>query len=877
MSADVTATFAAKDESFATTVNRLQETLNGFGQNVQSFNAEFASVAEGFKTAATKAGALVLGFIGVSSAFDGLKQSFNKAAEFQEMQRRFETLLGSTEAAQDRMDELSKFMDRTPFELPGIVRANVALQNLTNGALATERGMTQVGNAAAALGVPFDEMAQLVGRVHSALDSGAPIGRYTNRLLELGVITPEARRELEEMKNEVDSGKRGWDLIERELSKFTGSMQRQSTTWNSTMSGFADAVDNAMRAFAAPLLPPLTAAVQQLAELVRNDLAPSIERAMNAFSTDWLPGMLNALQRAYDFFAGLWQNPASIFGLFSSYLDAQMRLAGDALASAFLTAVNALSNFLSELIERGAFNRLGDVLANAFVFGVTKFNTELMNALEGAAKFWGGLWDLVTGQGSKDFAGKLYDVVQFFATDFGRAMIDPIGFIGNKITSALMDATAEASTDYEYAFNEASGAWVDRHKTGLEAAHAGAGQRLQQSAQDFGNILTSSTQAAAANTKLVEVNLFGGQQAVARTNEMAAEIAEQGRQFRESMEGSEAPLQNIANTHAPEIKRLAEDIELHFRTSETLSQQIKLNLEAANSAAQQIPSAYAAGENYSARISLNLENSAGSAEAAGDWFGKSEKSANRISIHGAEFQTSAADAAGQINNAKVDAKITADTLTGPQGLTAKFNEAMGRTQQMRDVIDEFIVGGKDVSENLRRASQQDANERRYQRSADRAHNYRERGMHRVANQVERNAKDRFLLDEAKERARQNAEDARARGLQRAEDKSTFKETIEERIRVEREYRNAIEHINKTTKEQWQKMLYDLDEGSRNAKQSLGVGGQEVKTALQEAADAVRDALSGDRNENALALEATLQQCRDFLDSINEKLPQHALT
>jgi hypothetical protein len=707
MSADVTATFAAKDESFATTVNRLQETLNGFGQNVQSFNTEFASVAEGFKNAATKAGALVLGFIGVSSAFDGLKQSFNKAAEFQEMQRRFETLLGSTEAAQERMDMLNQFMDRTPFELPGIVKANVALQNLTGGALATEKGMTQVGDAAAALGVPFDEMAQLIGRVHNSLEAGAPLGRYTNRLLELGVITPEVRRELEEMKNEVDSGKRGWELIERELSKFTGSMQRQSTTWNSTMSGFSDAVDNAMRAFATPLLPAFTQALQKVADKVRDDMAPAIEAAMNSFTTDWLPGILNAftdMRNAADAFNQLMITGAKDFA----------NAVFDNLSQAFRSAASGYE----ELMDSGSIAWLQALEASWYVVS-DKMASFFMEGIKAAL-------ELVSG------------------------IIPGAEAAAAAIAEKIAEATARIERNMLSAEENAAAA--------LEAFNRGADK-----------------------AEFIEHRLFDSS-----TN--ADKVAEYLERAKDSGAiPTEQAYEKIANTHAPEIKQLMEQVATTAQDSENSFAQIKLDLQAAETSAQNISIAFGNSEESSGNLFSDLNSAEASAKGVDGWIGGAEGSAQRISIAGGSFETSAANAAGQINNAKVDAKITADTLTGPQGLTAKFNEAMGRTKELRDVIDKFIVAGRDVAENLRRASQQDANARAYERAEDRAEGHRERGATRTANQVERNAKDRFLRDEAKEKARQNAEDARSRGFQRAEDKSSFKETLQERIKVEKAY------------------------------------------------------------------------------------------
>jgi hypothetical protein len=53
------------------------------------------------------------------------------------------------------------------------------------------------------------------------------------------------------------------------------------------------------------------------------------------------------------------------------------------------------------------------------------------------------------------------------------------------------------------------------------------------------------------------------------------------------------------------------------------------------------------------------------------------------------------------------------------------------------------------------------------------------------------------------------------------------------------------------------------------------GGEAAGESISTAASALKDALSG--MGKALALESTLMACKEFLSSINEKLPQNALT
>jgi hypothetical protein len=795
--ADVTTTFAAKDESFAKTVDKLSGRLQGFQSETQSFTSKVGEMAKGFAAFVGPIAAVGAAFMGAKGFVNSFRDAIDMGGKLNDLsartgetagnlailQRAFENAGSSGEAVGPMLNRLQRFMIE-----------------------ASEGGKTQT------------EAMNKLGLSYEQLKSMSPSAQMELLAQKISALPDPAQRSALAMQIFGRSG--------GELMPLLRNMSSELEAARGQLGGYPEAIDRANKAlddigdnFAA-----ITTKAREFVTGALVDIAPTIARATEELARmDFASlGMKlsDTLKRVYDFFVGLWQNPKDIFGLFGSYLDAQLRLAGDTLASAFLTAVNALGNFLNELTSRGAFKAMGDVLANAFVFGVTKFNLELMNALEGAARFWGGLWDLVTGQGSKDFAGKLYSVVEFFATDFGRAMIDPIGFIGNKLTSALMGATAEASTDYQYAFDEASGAWVDRHKAGLEAAHAGAGQRLIDGSQVFADKLAEGTQAAIANTEVVKVNLFGGQEAVARTNELAAQIAQQGAQFRASMEASVPPASAIRE----ELNGLPQG---GITLQEALRESFPLAAEL-------------------------------------------QKQAAAMAQEGQIFK-------GHIAEAKIDAKATADTLTGPQGLTEKFNEAMARTKQLRDTIDFFIAAGRDVANNLRAASRADGNMREYERNQDRAHKLREREYDRTANQVERNAKERFLREEIKDRMKQNAEDKLAKEKARADDAKSLKEGLEIRQKAEREFRDTMDEIGKLTKEQLNDAALGVGDGGEEAEGAMKRGGEEAESALKDAASAVKDALTGAKEKGQLALEATLQACRDFLSSIDEKLPQHALT
>lgn len=122
--ADVTTVFAAKDESFARTVNKLQERLAGFSGGIESFNSRVSSMANGFQGMIgplVGIGAAVLGAKGAMDSFrnaldmggkldDLTKTTGASAGELAILQRAFQLAGSSADAVGPAMNRLNRFM-----------------------------------------------------------------------------------------------------------------------------------------------------------------------------------------------------------------------------------------------------------------------------------------------------------------------------------------------------------------------------------------------------------------------------------------------------------------------------------------------------------------------------------------------------------------------------------------------------------------------------------------------------------------------------------------------------------------------------------------------------------------------------------------------
>lgn len=177
------------------------------------------------------------------------------AADNEQLQVAFTTMLGSAENAKSLMADLSKFAAATPFESDEIQGAAKMLLAYGSSAGSVTDEMRQLGDIAAGVGVPLKDLAYLYGtsRVQGRLFT-ADINQFTSR----GVPIIEALAETMgvaqgEIRGMVEAGKIGFPELQAALGyltgeggKFSGLMEAQSTTLTGLFSTLKDNVSLAM-------------------------------------------------------------------------------------------------------------------------------------------------------------------------------------------------------------------------------------------------------------------------------------------------------------------------------------------------------------------------------------------------------------------------------------------------------------------------------------------------------------------------------------------------------------------------------------------------------------------------------------------------------
>lgn len=189
-----------------------------------------------------------LGFaiFGVQQTIQGLgmvfSNVFNQNIQFEKFTTQFKVILGSADAAKARIAELSEFARSTPFELPQVVQASLILEKFTKGALSTGDGLRMVGDVAAGVGAPINELAMWFGRLYDGIQSGRPVGEAVMRLQELGAISGETRNKIEQMQQAGVEGSVIWAALTEDLGQYKGMMEELSKTGEGSISNIVDAI-----------------------------------------------------------------------------------------------------------------------------------------------------------------------------------------------------------------------------------------------------------------------------------------------------------------------------------------------------------------------------------------------------------------------------------------------------------------------------------------------------------------------------------------------------------------------------------------------------------------------------------------------------------
>ena len=213
-------------------LNKAQQSLKAAGDNLTNLGGKLTA-------------GVSLPLLGVGGA------ALKAAADNEQLQVAFTTMLGSADKAKTLMSDLARFAAATPFESDEIQGAAKMLLAYGSSAGSVTEEMRQLGDIAAGVGVPLKDLAYLYGtsRVQGRLFT-ADINQFTSR----GVPIIEALAKTmgvaqTEIRGMVEAGKVGFPELQAALGyltgeggKFNGLMQAQSQTLTGLLSTLRDNV-----------------------------------------------------------------------------------------------------------------------------------------------------------------------------------------------------------------------------------------------------------------------------------------------------------------------------------------------------------------------------------------------------------------------------------------------------------------------------------------------------------------------------------------------------------------------------------------------------------------------------------------------------------
>ena len=205
----------------------------------------------------------------------------NEAAKLEQVEIAFETMLGSAEAAQERLEELFEFARTTPFSIPGVVDG--AKRLLAMG-IESERlidTMKILGDITA--GVGRDKFPQLIlafGQVRAATKlRGQELRQFTEAgvplLDELGKSLGKTPAEVQEL---VSKGEVSFEAVRKALEnlttgsgRFANLMEKQSKSFLGILSNIKDFIILLAQGIGKELLPQAKAIANQLLEMLETN------------------------------------------------------------------------------------------------------------------------------------------------------------------------------------------------------------------------------------------------------------------------------------------------------------------------------------------------------------------------------------------------------------------------------------------------------------------------------------------------------------------------------------------------------------------------------------------------------------------------------
>jgi tape measure domain-containing protein len=230
-------------------------------------------------TTAAKAATIALAGAGAAAVAFGVKT----AANMQQAEIAFTTMLGSAQKARTFLGQLQKFAAATPFEFPDLVRSSQRLIAMGVAAKDVIPYLTGIGDAVAGLGGSRDQIDQVTTAIGQMAAKGKIQSDELLQLTEAGIpalkiLAAQYHVSAARMQDMVTKGKvlsddalpkliAGLEHGTSATQSFGGMMAKQSKSLTGLWSTLKDTVSTALGNMVVPFIPAITAGLNALSSL----------------------------------------------------------------------------------------------------------------------------------------------------------------------------------------------------------------------------------------------------------------------------------------------------------------------------------------------------------------------------------------------------------------------------------------------------------------------------------------------------------------------------------------------------------------------------------------------------------------------------------
>jgi len=220
----------------------------------------------------------------IVSETGSLTAALEKLRSIQGFEKVFSGLMGSADAAKNKVAMLVNFASGSSFKFKDVAEGGRSLEIMTRGAFSGAAALKTVGDAAAATGNGFVAASDIVGQFYSDMRGGQPIDSTAESMRSMGMISQVAADKLVSMQRNGAGLTEVFNELKSDLSVSAGGMDAYKDSIQGVSDEYSKAVQNMKQKFGSPFVEEDNERTKAMTSAL-NSLSPSVGLASERFSS----------------------------------------------------------------------------------------------------------------------------------------------------------------------------------------------------------------------------------------------------------------------------------------------------------------------------------------------------------------------------------------------------------------------------------------------------------------------------------------------------------------------------------------------------------------------------------------------------------------